>query len=104
MGVAKAALESSVRYLAFDLGQDGVRVNTLSPGTLMTRAASGIGDFAQLVEYTAQRSPLRRNATKEEVADAALFLVSPMSTGITGQTIYVDCGYNIVGINLEDEE
>jgi len=104
MGAAKAALESSVRYLAADLGRDGIRVNTLSPGTLMTRAASGIGEFGELVEYTAAHSPLGRNATFDEVAGATLFLVSPLSTGITGQTIYVDAGYSIVGIDLDRAE
>lgn len=100
MGVAKAALESSVRYLAADLGPLGIRVNALSPGTLMTRAASGIGEFERLMAQTADQAPLRRNVTKEEVADAALFLVSTLSTGITGQTIHVDGGQSAVGVHL----
>lgn len=99
MGVAKAALESSVRYLASDLGEYSIRVNTLSPGTVKTRAASGIGDFDQLVEYTCEHSPFKRNATLEEISNTALFLLSDLSTGITGQTIYVDAGYSIKGDN-----
>ncbi|WP_394231902.1 enoyl-ACP reductase [Niallia oryzisoli] len=99
MGVAKAALESSVRYLASDLGEYGIRVNTISAGTVKTRAASGIGDFDQLIEYTSEHSPLKRNATIEEIANSSLFLLSDLSTGITGQTIYVDAGYSIKGDN-----
>lgn len=97
MGVAKAALESSVRYLAADLGEHGIRVNALSPGTVKTRAASGIQDFDQLCEYTSQYAPLKRNATLEEIANSSLFLLSDLSTGITGQTIYVDAGYSVKG-------
>lgn len=97
MGVAKAALESSVRYLASDLGEYGIRVNALSPGTVKTRAASGIGDFDELYEYTSQHSPLKRNATLEEIANSSLFLLSDLGAGITGQTIYVDAGYSIKG-------
>ncbi|WP_394237382.1 enoyl-ACP reductase [Niallia oryzisoli] len=97
MGLAKAALESSVRYLAADLGEYGIRVNTLSPGTLKTRAASGIGEFDQLCEYTSQHSPLKRNATLEEIANSSLFLLSDLSTGVTGQIIYVDAGYSVKG-------
>ncbi|WP_428911711.1 enoyl-ACP reductase FabI [Niallia sp. Krafla_26] len=97
MGVAKAALESSVRYLAADLGEYGIRINALSPGTVKTRAASGIGEFDQLYDYSSQHSLLKRNATREEIANASLFLLSDMSTGITGQTIYVDAGYSVKG-------
>lgn len=100
MGVAKAALESSVRYLANDLGEWGIRVNTLSPGTVKTRAASGIGDFDALVDYTSQHSPLKRNASLDEIANTALFLLSDLSSGITGQTIYVDAGYSVKGDSL----
>ncbi|MFZ0445292.1 MAG: enoyl-ACP reductase [Bacillus sp. (in: firmicutes)] len=100
MGVAKAALESSVRYLAVDLGEWGIRVNTLSPGTVKTRAASGIGEFDKLVDYTSQHSPLKRNATLDEIANTALFLLSDLSSGITGQNILVDAGYSLKGDNL----
>ena len=102
MGVAKAALESSVRYLAADLGEYGIRVNALSPGTMKTRAASGIGDFNTLVDYTSQHALLKRNATLEEISNSALFLLSDMSTGITGQTIYVDAGYSVKGDTLNN--
>ncbi len=97
MGVAKAALESSVRYLAADLGVDGIRINTLSAGTVKTRAASGIGDFDQLYDYSSRHSLLKRNATREEIANTSLFLLSDSSSGITGQTIYVDAGYSVKG-------
>ncbi len=103
MGVAKAALESNVRYLAADLGAEGIRVNCLSPGTIKTRAASGIGSFDQLVDYTATHSPLRRNATVDEVAKASLLLLSDWGSGITGETIYVDAGYHITGVDLPKE-
>lgn len=99
MGVAKAALESSVRYLASDVGEFNIRVNALSPGTVKTRAASGIGDFDDLYEYTSKHSPLKHNATIEEIANSSLFLLSNLSSGITGQTIYVDAGYSIIGDN-----
>jgi enoyl-[acyl-carrier protein] reductase I len=97
MGVAKAALESSVRYLAADVGEYGIRVNALSPGTVKTRAASGISDFDTLVDYTSHHAPLKRNATLDEIANSSLFLLSDLSTGITGQTIYVDAGYSVKG-------
>jgi enoyl-[acyl-carrier protein] reductase I len=100
MGVAKAALESSVRYLAADLGEYGIRVNALSPGTVKTRAASGINDFDTFVDYTSQHAPLKRNATLDEIANSSLFLLSDLSTGITGQTIYVDAGYSVKGDTL----
>ena len=102
MGVAKAALESSVRYLASDLGEYGIRVNALSPGTMKTRAASGIGDFNSLVDYTSHHALLKRNATLEEISNSALFLLSDLSTGITGQTIYVDAGYSVKGDTLNN--
>ena len=97
MGVAKAALESSVRYLAADVGECGIRINTLSAGTVKTRAASGIGDFDQLYDYCSQHSFLKRNATRQEIANTSLFLLSDLSSGITGQTIYVDAGYSVKG-------
>ena len=98
MGVAKAALESSVRYLACDLGEQNVRVNAISAGPIATLAASGIASFPEMLLNCVAKAPLKRNITADEVADCALFLCSDLSTGITGQTIYVDAGYNIMGI------
>ena len=98
MGVAKAALESGIRYLASELGEQGIRVNGLSAGPLKTLAARGIKDFNVMHSLHAERAPLRRNSTIEEVADAALFLCSHLSRGITGEVIYVDGGYRIVGM------
>ena len=98
MGVAKAALESGIRYLATELGEQGIRVNGLSAGPLKTLAARGIKDFNVMHALHAERAPLRRNSTVEEVADAALFLCSHLSRGITGEVIYVDGGYRIVGM------
>jgi enoyl-[acyl-carrier protein] reductase I len=99
MGVAKAALESSVRYLALNLGEKQIRVNAISAGPVNTLAARGISGFTEMLKVAAARAPLKRNVELEEVAGTALFLASDMSTGITGQTIYVDCGYNIVGFS-----
>ena len=98
MGVAKAALESGIRYLATALGEQRIRVNGLSAGPLKTLAARGIKDFNVMHALHAERAPLRRNSTVEEVADAALFLCSHLSRGITGEVIYVDGGYRIVGM------
>ena len=98
MGVAKAALESGIRYLASELGEKGIRVNGLSAGPLKTLAARGIKDFNTMHKLHAERAALRRNTTIEEVADAALFLCSPLSRGITGEVIYVDGGYRIMGM------
>ncbi len=98
MGVAKASLEANVRYLAADLGPDGIRVNALSPGPVSTSAARGIAGFTSILQYAKDRAPLRRNTDTEEVADAALFLASDLSRGITGEVIYVDCGYHITGM------
>jgi enoyl-[acyl-carrier protein] reductase I len=98
MGVAKAALEASVRYLAYDLGPQNIRVNALSAGPIKTLAAAGISGFSHMLEYHREKAPLRRNTELAEVADAAIFLLSPLARGITGQTIYVDGGYNIVGM------
>ncbi len=97
MGVAKAALEASVRYLAYDLGRQRVRVNAISAGPIKTLAARGISGLGDMLKAHAERSPLKRNVEVSEVADTALFLASDMSTGITGEVIYVDCGYNIMG-------
>lgn len=97
MGVAKAALEASTRYLAADLGADGIRVNAISAGPIKTLAASAAGAGA-LLKHAADRAPLKRNVTQAEVGNTALFLCSDLSSAITGETIYVDCGFNIMGI------
>jgi enoyl-[acyl-carrier protein] reductase I len=97
MGVAKAALEASVRYLASDLGRQNVRVNAISAGPIKTLAARGIGGLSDMLKSHADRAPLHRNVDQAEVGGAALFLASDLSSGITGETIYVDCGYNIMG-------
>jgi len=98
MGVAKASLEASVRYLAANLGPRNVRVNAVSAGPVNTLAARGIKGFTTMLKHHAEKAPLRRNVELEEVANAALFLASPLSGGITGEVLYVDCGYNIVGL------
>jgi enoyl-[acyl-carrier protein] reductase I len=98
MGVAKAALEASVRYLAHDLGPRGIRVNAISSGPIRTLSASGIDGFTAILDHIAQRSPLRRNISADEVGDVCAFLASPLSRGITGSTIYVDAGYHIMGL------
>jgi len=98
MGVAKAALESSVQYLAYDLGEEKIRVNAISAGPIATLAASGIANFPEMLLNYVAKAPLKRNITADEVADCALFLCSDLSKAITGQVIYVDAGYNIMGI------
>src|SRR5207248_2505369 len=98
MGVAKASLEASVRYLAANLGPKNVRVNAISAGPVNTLAARGIAGFTLMLKHHADKAPLRRNVTLEEIGNAALFLASDMSTGVTGEVLYVDCGYNIVGL------
>lgn len=98
MGVAKAALEASTRYLAADLGKNNIRVNAISAGPINTLSARGVKNMGSLLGYVGEKSPLRRNVTAAEVGSTALFLVSDMASGITGETIYVDCGYNIMGI------
>jgi enoyl-[acyl-carrier protein] reductase I len=97
MGVAKAALEATVRYLAADLGKQGIRVNAISAGPIKTLAARGIGGLSEMLKAHAERSPLKRNVEQDEVGSTGLFLASDMSRGITGDTIYVDCGYNVMG-------
>lgn len=97
MGVAKAALEASVRYLAADLGPDGIRVNAISAGPIKTLAASGVKDLRKLLSIAEERAPLRRNITQEEVGRAAVFLCSDLGTGVTGEVMHVDAGYNILG-------
>ncbi|WAA08639.1 enoyl-ACP reductase FabI [Fervidibacillus albus] len=98
MGVAKASLESSVRYLANDLGKDGIRVNAISAGPIRTLSAKGVRDFNSVLNEIEERSPLRRTTTAEEVGDTALFLLSDLSRGITGENIHVDSGFHIVSI------
>ena len=98
MGVAKASLEASVRYLAANLGPRNVRVNAISAGPVNTLAARGIKGFTGMLHHAAEKAPLRRNVELEEIGSAALFLCSPMSSAITGEVMYVDCGYNIVGL------
>jgi enoyl-[acyl-carrier protein] reductase I len=102
MGIAKAALEASVRYLAEDLGRQNIRVNALSAGPIKTLAASGIGDFRYILKWNQHNAPLRRNVTLDEVGGAGLYLVSDLSTGVTGETHHVDCGFNIVGMLAPD--
>lgn len=97
MGVAKAALEASVRYLAYDLGKHRVRVNAISAGPIKTLAARGISGFSDMLKTQAERAPLHRNVDVNEVASTAVFLASNAASGITGETVYVDCGYNIMG-------
>ena len=96
MGVAKAALEASTRYLAADLGKHNIRVNTISAGPVNTLAARGVGNLSAMLKHHADRAPLRRNVETREVGNAALFLCSPLSSGITGEVLHVDCGYNIM--------
>ena len=98
MGVAKAALEASVRYLAADLGEKGIRVNAISAGPIKTLAASGIGDFRYILRWNEYNSPLRRSVTIEEVGDSAVYLLSSMSRGVTGEILHVDAGYHVVGM------
>jgi enoyl-[acyl-carrier protein] reductase I len=102
MGVAKAALEASVKYLAMDLGPEGIRVNAVSAGPIKTLAASGIGDFRYILKWNEYNSPLRRNVTIEDVGGAALYLLSNLASGVTGEIHHVDAGYNVVGMKAED--
>lgn len=97
MGVAKASLEASVRYLANSVGPQKIRVNAISAGPIKTLAARGVGDFSQMLKNHAEHAPLKRNVDVKEVGETALFLCSDMGSGITGETIYVDCGYNVMG-------
>lgn len=96
MGVAKAALEASTRYLASDLGKQNIRVNAISAGPINTLAARGVSNLSAMLKHVAERAPLKRNVEPREVGDAAMFLCSPLSSGITGEVIHVDCGYNIM--------
>ncbi len=102
MGVAKAALETSVKYLANDLGPDGIRVNAISAGPIKTLAASGIGDFRYILKWNELNSPMRRNVTIDDVGGAALYLLSDLASGVTGETHHVDAGYHVIGMKQED--
>lgn len=102
MGVAKAALEASVRYMAEDLGKDNIRVNAISAGPIKTLAASGIGDFRYILKWNELNSPLRRNVTQDEVGKSALYLLSDLGSGVTGETHHVDAGYHLVGMKAVD--
>jgi enoyl-[acyl-carrier protein] reductase I len=102
MGVAKSALETSVKYLAADLGPEGIRVNAISAGPIKTLAASGIGDFRYIMKWNEYNSPLRRNVTIEDVGGAGLYLLSDLASGVTGEIHHVDAGYNVVGMKAED--
>ena len=102
MGVAKAALEASVRYLAEDLGKENIRVNAISAGPMKTLAASGIGDFRYILKWNEYNSPLRRNVTHDDIGGAGMYLLSDLSSGVTGETHHVDSGYNIVGMKAVD--
>jgi enoyl-[acyl-carrier protein] reductase I len=103
MGVAKAALEASARYLAYELGRQGIRVNTISAGPIRTLSSMAVGGVDDMFEYVSTQSPLRRNITTDEVGRTAVYLVSDLSSGVTGENIYVDAGYNIVGVPSRQE-
>ena len=102
MGVAKAALEASVRYLAEDLGKDGIRVNAISAGPIKTLAASGIGDFRYIMKWNEYNSPLRRNVSIDDVGRSALYLLSDLGSGVTGEVLHVDAGYHAIGMKAVD--
>ncbi len=102
MGVAKAALETSVKYLAMDLGPENIRVNAISAGPIKTLAASGIGDFRYILKWNELNSPLRRNVTIDDVGGAGLYLLSDLASGVTGEIHHVDAGYNVIGMKAED--
>ena len=102
MGVAKSALETSVKYLAADLGPEGIRVNAISAGPIKTLAASGIGDFRYIMKWNEYNSPLRRTVTQAEVGNSALYLLSDMGSAVTGENLHVDAGYHVVGMKAED--
>lgn len=100
MALAKSALETSVRYLANDLGEFGIRVNAISAGPIKTLAASGVGEFSKILEYERNRSPLKRNVNQKDIGDACTFLVSDLASGITGEIVHVDCGCNTIGVKF----
>ena len=98
MGVAKSSLESTTRYLAMELGAENIRVNTISGGPLRTMSALAVGGFAQILDWVEEKAPLKRNVTGQDVGDSAVYLLSDLSSGVTGQVLYVDCGYSIMGL------
>ena len=102
MGVAKSALETSVKYLAKDLGKNNIRVNCISAGPVKTLASSAIGDFRKILSFYENNSPMKKNITSEDVAKCALFLISDLSSGITAENIHVDCGLNSIGVSVEE--
>jgi enoyl-[acyl-carrier protein] reductase I len=102
MGIAKSALETSVQYLAVDLGRDNIRVNAISAGPIKTLAASGIGDFRLILKWNELNAPLKRNVTIEDVGGSALYFLSDLSSGVTGETHHVDAGYHVIGMKAED--
>ena len=102
MGVAKSALETSVKYLAEDLGKKNIRVNAISAGPIKTLAASGISDFRYILKWNEYNSPLRRSTNIEEVGKNSIYLLSDLSSGVTGEVVHVDCGYHIVGMKAVD--
>lgn len=102
MGIAKSALDTSVQYLAVDLGRDNIRVNAISAGPIKTLAASGIGDFRYILKWNELNSPMKRNVTIEDVGGAGLYLLSDLSSGVTGEIHHVDAGYNVIGMKAED--
>ena len=104
MGVAKAALEASVRYLAVDLGGKGIRVNAVSAGPIKTLAASGIGDFKNILHWNEINAPLKKNVTIEEVGNSGMYLLSDLSSGVTGEVHYVDAGYHIMGMGAVEKD
>ncbi len=104
MGVAKAALECSVRYLAYDLGSKGLRVNAISAGPIKTLAASGVGGFKSMLKTAGEMTPLRRNVSQDEVGSTAVYLASPWASGVTGEVLYVDAGANIVGMHFDEKK
>ncbi|MDR1034461.1 MAG: enoyl-ACP reductase [Holosporales bacterium] len=101
MALAKAALETSVKYLAEDLGEFGIRVNAVSAGPIKTLASSGVSQFSKILEYERTRSPMRRNVTQNEIGEACAFLLNEMSSGITGEILHVDCGSNVIGVKFD---
>ena len=103
MGLAKASLEASVRYLAANLGPKGIRVNAISAGPIKTLAASGIAGFGKMLKHVEQHAPLRRNVTIDDVGNAAAFLLSPLAAGITAEVVHVDSGYNVMSVLMKDE-
>lgn len=103
MGICKAALEASIKYLAVDMGPNNIRVNGISAGPIRTLSASGIGDFRYILDWNKNNAPMRRNVTQMEVAGAALYLLSDLGSGTTGEILHVDCGYNVIGMKAVDE-